>query len=115
LRRELKFQNDLPYRLLSGLYLTWGWKDFANKYANVAETLRKAMRMNRHLKVYVANGYFDLATPHFAADYTFNHLNLDAERMKDITVRYYDAGHMMYIHKPSLVAMAKDMRAFLEK
>jgi carboxypeptidase C (cathepsin A) len=114
LRRELKFQNDLPYRLLSGLYLTWGWNEFSNKYANVAETLRKAMRMNPHLRIYVANGYFDLATPHFAADYTFNHLNLDAARMKDIVTHYYDAGHMMYIHKPSIAAMAKDMRAFID-
>jgi carboxypeptidase C (cathepsin A) len=112
-RRELKFENDLPYNTLSGLYMSWGWNQFANKYANVSETLRKAMRMNPHLKVYVASGYFDLATPHFATDYTFNHLNLDATRAKDITTRYYDAGHMMYIHKPSLAAMAKDMRAFI--
>jgi carboxypeptidase C (cathepsin A) len=112
-RSELKFENDLPYNTLSGLYMSWGWNQFANKYANVSETLRKAMRMNPHLKVYVASGYFDLATPHFATDYTFNHLNLDATRAKDITTHYYDAGHMMYIHKPSLAAMAKDMRAFI--
>jgi carboxypeptidase C (cathepsin A) len=112
-RRELKFENDLPYHTLSGLYLNWGWNEFANRYANVSETLRKAMRMNPHLKVYVASGYFDLATPHFATDYSFNHLNLDAARAKDITMHYYDAGHMMYIHKPSIAAMAKDMRAFI--
>lgn len=112
-RRELKFENDLPYKTLSGLYMTWGWNEFANRYANVSETLRKAMRMNPHLKVYVGSGYFDLATPHFATDYTFNHLNIDAVRAKDITTHYYEAGHMMYIHKPSLAAMAKDMRAFI--
>jgi carboxypeptidase C (cathepsin A) len=112
-RRELRFENDLPYHTLSGLYLNWGWNEFANRYANVSETLRKAMRMNPHLKVYVASGYFDLATPHFATDYSFNHLNLDAARAKDITMHYYDAGHMMYIHKPSIAAMAKDMRAFI--
>jgi carboxypeptidase C (cathepsin A) len=111
--RELNFHHDLPYTVSAMLWMSWGWKEFANRYANVAETLRKAMRMNPHLKVFVANGYFDLATPHFAADYTFNHLNLDAKRLKDITTRYYQAGHMMYIHKPSLVAMAKDMRAFI--
>jgi carboxypeptidase C (cathepsin A) len=113
-QRDLKFQNDLAYTVSSMLYMTWGWNEFANKYANVAETLRKAMRMNPHLKLFVANGYFDLATPHFATDYTFNHLGIDGERTKDITTRYYDAGHMMYIHKPSLEAMAKDMRAFIE-
>ncbi|MGL5002933.1 MAG: peptidase S10, partial [Casimicrobium sp.] len=103
----------LPYTVSSMLWMSWGWNEFANRYANVAETLRKAMRMNPHLKVFVANGYYDLATPHFATDYTFNHLNLDDARMKDITTRYYDAGHMMYIHEPSLNAMAKDMRAFV--
>jgi carboxypeptidase C (cathepsin A) len=112
-QRDLKFQNDLAYTVSSMLYLTWGWNEFSNKYANVAETLRKAMRMNTHLKVFVANGYYDLATPHFATDYTFNHLGIDSERAKDITTRYYDAGHMMYIHKPSLDAMAKDMRTFI--
>lgn len=113
-QRELKFQHDLPYTVSSMLWMTWGWNEFANRYANVAETFRKAMRMNTHMKVYVANGYYDLATPHFATDYTFNHLNLDATRMKDITTRYYDAGHMMYIHEPSLATMAKDMRAFID-
>jgi carboxypeptidase C (cathepsin A) len=112
-RRELKFENDLPYNTLAGLYMNWGWNEFANKYANVSETLRKAMRMNPHLRLFVASGYYDLATPHFASDYTFNHLNLDQARAKDITTRYYDAGHMMYIHQPSLAAMAKDMRAFI--
>ncbi len=114
-RRELKFENDLVYQTLSGLYLTWGWNEFANKYANVTETLRKAMRMNPHLKIYVASGYFDLATPHFASDYTLNHLCIDATRAKDVTSCYYEAGHMMYIHKPSMAAMAKDMRAFIEQ
>ncbi len=112
-QRDLKFKHDLPYTVSSMLWMTWGWNEFANKYAAVSETLRKAMRMNQHMKVYVANGYYDLATPHFATDYTFNHLNLDDSRMKDITTHYYEAGHMMYIHEPSLKAMASDMRKFL--
>lgn len=112
-RGDLAFESDLPYHTIAGLYQSWGWKDFANRYANVAETLRKAMRMNAHLKVFVASGYYDLATPHFATDYTFNHLNVDATRMKDVTMRYYEAGHMMYIHEPSLAAIAKDLRQFV--
>ena len=112
-RRDLAFESDLPYHTIAGLYQSWGWKDFANRYANVAETLRKAMRMNAHLKVFVASGYYDLATPHLATDYTFNHLNVDATRMKDVTMRNYEAGHMMYIHEPSLAAMAKDLRQFV--
>ena len=112
-RRTLKFETDLDYRVLSGLYLTWGWKDYANRYVSVGETLRKAMNMNPHLKVFVGNGYFDLATPHFASDYTMNHLSLDATIAKNISRHYYEAGHMMYIHAPSLTKMAADMRGFL--
>ena len=113
-RRTLKFETDLDYRVLSGLYLTWGWKDYANRYVSVGETLRKAMNMNPHLKVFVGNGYFDLATPHFASDYTMNHLSLDATIAKNISRYYYEAGHMMYIHAPSLTKMAADMRGFLK-
>jgi len=113
-RRTLKFETDLDYRVLSGLYLTWGWKDYANRYVSVGETLRKAMNMNPHLKVYVANGYYDLATPHFASDYTMNHLSLDPTVAKNISRYYYEAGHMMYIHAPSLTKMAADMRGFLK-
>jgi carboxypeptidase C (cathepsin A) len=115
LRRTLKFETDLDYRVLSGLYLTWGWKDFANRYVNVGETLRSAMNKNPHLKVYVGNGYFDLATPHFASDYTINHLSLDAALANNISTHYYEAGHMMYVHEPSLKAMVKDMRAFVKR
>ncbi|MFM7295149.1 MAG: S10 family peptidase [Burkholderiales bacterium] len=115
LRRTLKFETDLDYRVLSALYMTWGWKDFANRYVNVGETLRRAMNMNPHLKVYVANGYYDMATPHFASDYTVNHLSLDAPLAKNISQYYYEAGHMMYIHAPSLTKMAADMRDFLKK
>ncbi len=112
-RRELKFEADAPYEVLKGLYLNWGWKDFSNRYANVGETLRKALAMNPHMRVLVANGYYDFATPHFASDYTFDHLGVDPKQRENFTVAYYEAGHMMYVHKPSLERLAKDLRAFV--
>jgi carboxypeptidase C (cathepsin A) len=112
-RRHLKFATDLDYRVLAGFYQNWGWKDFANRYVNIGETLRAAMNKNPHLKVYVGNGYFDLATPHFAADYTVNHLMLDPTLANNISIHYYEAGHMMYAHQPSLIKMADDMRRFM--
>jgi carboxypeptidase C (cathepsin A) len=114
-RRTLKFETDLDYRVLAGFYLNWGWKDFANRYVNIGETLRAAMNKNPHLKVYVGNGYFDLATPHFASDYTVNHLMLDESLSKNISTHYYEAGHMMYAHQPSLIKMAKDMQGFVAR
>ena len=76
-RTELKFESDLPYEILTERVYPWSYAEFENEYVNVAETLRKAMSTNPHLKVYVANGYYDLATPYIATRYTFKHLGLD--------------------------------------
>ncbi|MCM2328351.1 MAG: peptidase S10 [Lysobacter sp.] len=112
-RRSLGFEADAPYEVLRGLYLNWGWKDFANRYAFAGEPLRKALAMNPHMRVLVANGYYDFATPHFASDYTFDHLGVDASLRGNFTVGYYEAGHMMYVHKPSLERLARDLREFV--
>ena len=114
IRRELKFESDLPYEILSGFVHPWSYKEFENAYVNVAETLRAAMTYNPYLKVYVANGYYDLGTPYFATEYTFNHLGLDESLRGNVTMGYYEAGHMMYIHIPSLKQMKKDLAAFIK-
>ena len=77
MRDELNFESDLPYEVLAHLYETWDYGKHQNKYVDVGETLRKAMTQNPYLKVIVANGYFDLATPFSATEYTVNHLALD--------------------------------------
>jgi len=112
-RRHLQFESDAPYEVLKGLYLSWGWKDFANRYASVGETLRRAMTMNPHMRVLVANGYYDFATPHFASDYTFDHLALAAPLAANLSVSYYEAGHMMYVHRASLAKLAQSVRDFV--
>lgn len=112
-RSELKFETDLPYEILSGFVHPWSYSEFENRYVNVGETLRAAMTHNPYLKVFVANGYYDLGTPYFATEYTFNHLGLDEELRKNISMEYYDAGHMMYIHIPSLRQMKTDLTEFI--
>ena len=112
-RNELKFESDLPYETLSGFVHPWSYAEFENQYVNVAETLRAAMTHNPYLKIFVANGYYDLATPYFATEYTFNHLGLDEDLRKNISMEYYDAGHMMYIHIPSLKQMKADLAEFI--
>jgi carboxypeptidase C (cathepsin A) len=113
-RSDLKFEADIPYEILKGFYLNWGWgEEFANRYAAVGETLRKAMSMNTHMKVLVANGYYDFATPHFAADYTFDHLGLGAGLKERLAFHYYEAGHMMYVHRPSLASLAAELKRFV--
>ena len=113
-RSDLKFEADLPYEVLKPFYMTWGWSDVAiNRFATVGETLRKAMSMNPHMRVLVASGYFDFATPHFAADYSLDHLGLAPQLRKNISVSYYEAGHMMYVHKPSLQKLSAELKRFV--
>ena len=113
-RRELGFESDLPYEILSERVYPWTFDENQNSYVNVGETLRKAMSMNPHLRVFVANGYYDLATPYLATQYTFSHLELDESLRGHITMAYYEAGHMMYIHDPSLEQLKSDLDAFLD-
>jgi carboxypeptidase C (cathepsin A) len=115
-RGELNFESDLPYEILSfKVNQQWSYAEHQNQYVMVAETLRKAMTTNPYLKVFVANGYYDLATPYFATEYTFNHLGLDASLQRNIGLRYYEAGHMMYVHGPSLAQMKADLASFVRE
>jgi carboxypeptidase C (cathepsin A) len=112
-RGELKYESDLPYEVLNGRVWPWSYSDHENQYVNVAETLRQAMTINPHLKVIVANGYYDLATPYFATEYTVNHLGLHPSLRGNVSLTYYEAGHMMYIHLASLARLNADLAAFM--
>ncbi len=112
-RGDLKFESDLPYEFLTGRVRPWNYEPYENRYVNVANTLRSAMTENPFLKVYVAKGYYDLATPFVAAEYTFDHLGLDPTLRGHLTGGYYEAGHMMYVHQPSLVKLEKELKEFI--
>jgi carboxypeptidase C (cathepsin A) len=112
-RRDLRFESDLPYEVLTSRVQPWSYDKFQNQYVNVSETLRDAMTQNPHLRVFVANGYYDLATPYFATRYTFEHLGLDPALHDNVSFGYYQAGHMMYIHMPSLAQLRSDLVRFL--
>ena len=113
-RGDLKFDSDLPYEVLTSRVRPWNYAPFENRYVNVAETLRRAMTENPFLHVFVAKGYYDLATPFFAADYTFDHLGLDPMLRSHLSGGYYEAGHMMYVHTPSRVKLKADIAQFLK-
>ncbi len=112
-RNELKFESDLPYEILNPKVWPWSYADHQNRYVNVAETLRHAMCVNPHLKVHVANGYYDLATPYLATEYTFNRLELEPELRGNVSMSYYEAGHMMYLHRPSLEKLKGELAQFI--
>ena len=113
-RSELGFESDLPYEILTNRVHPWRFEEHQNQYVNVAETLRAAMSKNRFLRVFVANGYYDLATPYLATRYTFDHMELDETLREHITMKYYEAGHMMYIHDESLAALKRDLVEFVK-
>lgn len=112
-RRELNFEKDVPYEILTGHVWPWSYAQHENQFVHVGETLRKAMSENRYLKIFVANGYYDLATPYFATEYTFDHLGLDESLKSNIRMGYYEAGHMMYIHTPALEQLKADLADFI--
>jgi len=114
-RRELNFDEDRNYEILSGeVNRQWKWDESDRQgYVNVAEDLRKAMSTNTHLKVMIANGYYDLATPFFATEYTVSHLGLEPELRDHIHLTYYPAGHMMYIDPASHEKLKNDVASFI--
>lgn len=111
-RQDLKFESDLPYEILTGRVRPWSYRDFENAYVNVAEDLREAMARNPALKVFVGNGYYDLATPYFATEYTFDHLAFDPGYAERVTMAYYECGHMMYIRKADREKLKRDLAEF---
>jgi len=112
-RRELKFETDLPYEILTDKVRPWNYDRASNRYVDVAETLRNAMNQNPNMKVFVANGYYDAATPFAATKYTFARLGLDPEVKKNVSMDYFEAGHMMYIDRASHLRLRKDVVEFI--
>jgi carboxypeptidase C (cathepsin A) len=112
-RGELGYENDLPYEILTERVYPWSYKEFENQYVFVLDKLGAAMRTNPHMRVHVDCGYHDLATPYFAAEHSFAHLQIPAELAGNIDYSYYEAGHMMYLHEPSRLAQSQALATFV--
>jgi carboxypeptidase C (cathepsin A) len=115
LRDDLKLNIDRQYVTI-GAVGPWDWKLADQRgrdgevYVNVAPYLGKALRENSGLKVFVGQGWYDFATPFFAAEYAMSRTGFDASR---ISYHYYDAGHMMYVRPDDLRKLSADVRAFI--
>ncbi|MBE9041457.1 hypothetical protein IQ235_11760 [Oscillatoriales cyanobacterium LEGE 11467] len=70
------------------------------------------MAKNPFMKVFVAQGYYDLATPHFATEYMISHMNIDSELRQKVKISTYEAGHMFYLDVESLAAFKQDIAKF---
>src|SRR5262245_10692849 len=113
-RTELNYKTDLPYYILGGGIGQWDWGSARAGFPDVSGALREAFAKNPEMKLFVASGHYDLATPYFATDYTLAHLGLEPEERVRVTTRQYEAGHMMYIHAGELAKLKKDASAFIE-
>jgi carboxypeptidase C (cathepsin A) len=104
------------YALGGGITSPWDFNvstpPYNQGYADTSIALREALAKNPYMKVFVAMGYYDLATPFEAAIYTIQHMGLDAELRKNFRFSEYEAGHMMYIHEASLAKLKKDVDSF---
>jgi len=112
-RRELGYKSDTEYYILGGgITAPWNWNT-NNGYADTSIPLKDAMAKNPYMRIFIACGYYDMATPFYAAEYTVSALNLDPSLRKNISFQYYESGHMVYIEKNSLKKLHDDVSSFI--
>jgi carboxypeptidase C (cathepsin A) len=111
-RRELKWETDLQY-FTGGRVQPWDYAPYENRYLNLMESLRGAMARNPFLRVLVTNGYYDMATPFAATEYTFDHLGYEPTYRDRVKMTYYQGGHMMYIVPSLLQQFKRDVAEFI--
>jgi carboxypeptidase C (cathepsin A) len=112
-RQELGYECDLPYEILTARVQPWSYAEFEGRHVSVVSALSEAVRHNPHLRISVACGYYDGATPYFAAEHAVAHLALPDQLRQNISFEYYEAGHMMYVHEPSRLRQSESIARFV--
>lgn len=116
LTRTLGYETDVPYYIFAPgeLWSSWDYGNASEGHPDTSEALRSAMSRNPYMRVLVASGYYDLATPYFATEFTLAHLGLDTSLRNKIQTKYYEAGHMMYVHDKCRAYLERDVAEFLK-
>jgi carboxypeptidase C (cathepsin A) len=121
-RADLNVVSDEEYVVSGELWMNWDWGHkqpdiggFKLPFPNTLVDLSLAMKQNPNMKVLYQQGYFDLATPHLATKYYIDHMDITPELRKNVSLKMYEAGHMMYIHEPSMVKYKQDLADFVRK
>ncbi len=113
IRTDLGVETDLSYETLSTkINQKWEWEK--GRLPTTGERLRSAIAKNPYLKVFVGQGYYDLATPHFATQYMVSHMNIDPKLRENLQIQYYPAGHMFYLDQDSIAIFKRDIDAFIQ-
>lgn len=115
IRAELGYESDVEYHIIRGFGPKWNNGDASKGYADTSDALRSALAKNPYMNVFIASGYYDLATPYYATEYTFSHMNLDPSVRGNIQIEEYPTGHMIYIEHESLVKLNDDCRTFIRE
>ncbi|HEV7219055.1 MAG: S10 family peptidase [Terriglobales bacterium] len=117
-RGELGYKTDMPYYTFaprSDNDEFWNWGSGIQGFPDTATALREAIVKNSYLKVLVMEGYYDLATPYLAANYTMGHLDLGTKYRQNISFATYDAGHMAYLPMDTLKKLKSDQSNFMKQ
>ncbi len=117
LRDDLGYKGSRQY-VVSGNVQPWNWQQgrvYWPGHTDVADDLADAMRRNPTLKVQLNSGYYDLATPYFASDYTMKHMQLPPRILANVETEKYKAGHMMYLYEPALARLKQNVAAFIQR
>lgn len=111
-RADLGVETDLTYEVLSyKVNEKWAWE--RGSLPTTGEALRGAIAKNPFMRVFVAQGYYDLATPYQATSYMISHMNIDPALRSNISMKDYEAGHMFYLDTDCLAAFRADVGAFI--
>lgn len=115
-RRVLEFKSRSVYEHLNpNVSRQWEWGSGlrgGQGFVNLSDALARSLHANPHLRVLIALGYYDLATPFAAAAYTVDHLPIDPSLRPNLQLRHYPGGHMMYIDADCRDQLTCDARAF---
>ena len=112
-RAELNYKTDLLYDILANVS-PWNWGREMG-YLDVADTLAESLTRNPFLRVHISSGYYDLATPWLAVHYTLDHLHLNPDLRKNITLDTYTSGHMTYLNLPDLKKQKTDLARLIHE